>query len=51
MLKEKEKEVQEVINLISKLDKEQKKIILATLRGAVLIADCEKEVHNDNSRD
>lgn len=38
--------MQEVINLIKKLDADQKKIILATLRGAVLIAECEKEAHH-----
>jgi hypothetical protein len=35
-------DVQEVISLISKLDGNQKQIVLASLRGAVLIADSEK---------
>jgi hypothetical protein len=35
-------DVQEVISLISKLDDNQKQIVLASLRGAVLIADSEK---------
>ena len=36
-------DVQEVLSLISKLSDKQKEIVLATLRGAVLIADS-KEV-------
>lgn len=36
------KDVQEVIALIGKLNDKQKEIVLATLRGAVLIADAEK---------
>lgn len=42
-IQEKTKDMQEIIQLISKLDTEQKKTVLASLRGAVLIADCEKE--------
>lgn len=34
-------DIQELLSLISKLNDEQKKLILATLRGAVLIADAE----------
>lgn len=37
------KDVQEVIELISKLDEEQKKMVLAALRGAVLIAEADSE--------
>lgn len=33
------KDIQEVISLIGKLNDKQKEIVLATLRGAVLIAD------------
>lgn len=33
------KELQELISLISRLDPEQKKTVLATIRGAVLMAD------------
>lgn len=36
-------DVQEMVDLVQKLDKEQKKIALAALRGAVLIADAEAE--------
>ena len=36
-------DVQELISLIEKLNPEQKKTVLATLRGAVLIADSEKK--------
>jgi hypothetical protein len=35
------KDLQEVIVLIGKLNPKQKEIVLATLRGAVLIADSE----------
>ena len=34
-------EIQEIIELISRLNPEQKRIVLATLRGAVTIAECE----------
>jgi F0F1-type ATP synthase beta subunit len=37
------KDLQEMITLIDKLNPEQKKIVLATLRGAVLIADADKK--------
>ncbi len=37
------KDVQEIIDLISNLDDEQKKLVLAALRGAVLIADTDKK--------
>jgi hypothetical protein len=37
------KDIQEMITLIDKLDSDQKKIVLASLRGAVLIADSDKK--------
>lgn len=37
------KDVQEMIALVNKLNPEQKKIVLTTLRGAVLIADADKK--------
>jgi hypothetical protein len=37
------KDVQEVISLIGKLNDKQKEIVLATLRGAVMIADSNKK--------
>jgi len=37
------KDVQEVISLIGKLNDKQKEIVLATLRGAVMIADSDKK--------
>jgi len=37
------KDIQEVISLIGKLNDKQKEIVLATLRGAVLIADSDKK--------
>jgi hypothetical protein len=37
------KDLQEVIALIGRLNPEQKKIVLANLRGAVLIADADKK--------
>lgn len=36
-------DVQEIISLLSKLDENQKQIVLASFRGAVLIADTEKK--------
>jgi len=36
-------DIQEIISLIGKLDENQKQIILASLRGAVIIADSEKK--------
>ena len=36
-------DVNEVISLLSKLDENQKQIVLASMRGAVLIADAEKK--------
>ena len=44
-----QEEFQEFIGIIGKLNDEQKKIVLATLRGAVLIADIEKDGDNDDS--
>lgn len=38
-----QKDVREVLSLISKLNDKQKEIVLATLRGAVLIADADRE--------
>lgn len=40
---EKNNELQEIKDLVSKLNPEQKKIVLATVKGAVLIAECDKE--------
>lgn len=37
------KDVQEVLSLISKLDEKEKELVLATLRGAVMIADSNKK--------
>ncbi|MFA5714980.1 MAG: hypothetical protein WC998_04535 [Candidatus Paceibacterota bacterium] len=37
------KDVQEVISLIGKLNDKQKELVLATLRGAVMIADSGKK--------
>lgn len=37
------RDVQEVIDLVSRLDIEQKKMVLAALRGAVLIADIDSK--------
>jgi hypothetical protein len=36
-------DIQEIISMLSKLDEKQKQIILASLRGAVLIADTNKK--------
>jgi hypothetical protein len=36
-------DVNEVISLLSRLDEKQKQIVLASVRGAVLIADSEKK--------
>lgn len=45
-------EIKEVTSLLKKLTKKQKNIVLATVRGAVLIADAEKEgADGDDSGD
>lgn len=42
-------EIKEVSSLLKKLNKSQKNTVLATIRGAVLIADSEKEDTNDST--
>lgn len=42
-------EVKEISDLLKKLNKPQKNIVLATIRGAVLIADSEMEDTNDST--
>lgn len=41
-VKETIEDLQEMKELIGKLDPEQKKIVLATVKGAVLMAECER---------
>lgn len=36
-------DIQEVISMLGKLNENQKQIVLASMRGAVLIADAEKK--------
>lgn len=49
-VKETIEDMQEMEELISKLGPEQKKIVLATVKGAVLMAECERGGNDDDPR-
>lgn len=45
-------EIKEITSLLKRLNKKQKNTVLATVRGAVIIAETEKEgVESDNTGD